>query len=363
MSRVISDVRQHMQLGLFMPNCSYGYSISSYKPDPDDWTFDSNLRIARAAEAAGFDFLFPVAKWKGYGGETDYLGTSLETFTWAAALLATTNRIRVFSTVHVPVFHPVATAKMGATLDHIGKGRWGLNIVSGWSEREFSMMGIEVMPHGERYRRTHAYIDILRGLWTEEPGTFNYSCPWYTITDGYVRPQPMAKPCPPIANAGVSEDAKELVARCCDWAFISPPSVAAAPAVVADIKARAQRQGRSVQCACYPFVLWRDTEQEAQDERRRILDQMDRVAVDNWSGGLLSQSGSFDNFSAEMYAFGGGALPLVGSREQVAEQLKALYDGGMDGFLMVMLDYYQDTLRFEREILPLLRQMGLRSAQ
>lgn len=264
MSRVISAARQYMQLGLFMPNCSYGYSISSYKPDPDDWTFDSNLRIARAAEAAGFDFLFPVAKWKGYGGETDYLGTSLETFTWAAALLANTSRIRVFSTVHVPVFHPVATAKMGATLDHIGKGRWGLNIVSGWSEREFGMMGIEVMPHGERYRRTHAYIDILRGLWTEEPGTFNYSCPWYTITDGYVRPQPTAKPCPPIANAGVSEDAKELVARCCDWAFISPPSLAAAPAVVADIKARAQRQGRSVQCACYPFVLWRDTEQEAQ---------------------------------------------------------------------------------------------------
>ena len=71
MSRVISAARQYMQIGLFMPNCSYGYSISSYKPDPDDWTFDSNLRIARAAEAAGFDFLFPVAKWKGYGGETD----------------------------------------------------------------------------------------------------------------------------------------------------------------------------------------------------------------------------------------------------------------------------------------------------
>ena len=88
---------------------------------------------------------------------------------------------------------------------------------------------------------------------------------------------------------------------------------------------------------------------------------MDRVAVDNWSGGLLLQSGSFDNFTAEMYAFGGGALPLVGTREQVAEQLKVLYDGGMDGFLMVLLDYYQDTLRFEREILPLLRQMGVRA--
>ena len=361
MSHAGSHDRSPMQLGLFMPNCSYAYSISTYKPDPDDWTFESNLRIARAAEAAGFDFLFPVAKWHGYGGETDYLGTSLETFTWASALLANTRTINIFSTVHVPVFHPVATAKMGATLDHIGKGRWGLNIVSGWSELEFGMMGIEVMPHEERYRRTEAYIEILKGLWTQAPGSFNYECPWYKITGGNVRPQPMHKPHPVIANAGVSEDAKALVSKQCDWAFISPLSIVEAPAVVADIKQRAQKLGRKVQCACYPFVLWRDTESEAQEERQRIIENMDRVAIDNWVSGLKIQSGSFDQFTAEMYAFGGGALPLVGSKTQVAESLKELYDGGMDGFLMVMLDFYQDTIRFEQEILPLLRQMGVRT--
>ncbi len=86
-----------------MPNCSNAYSISTYKPVPDDWTYESNAQIARVAEAAGFDFLFPVAKWKGYGGKTDFLGTSLETMTWAGALLATTERIQVFSTVHVPI--------------------------------------------------------------------------------------------------------------------------------------------------------------------------------------------------------------------------------------------------------------------
>ena len=249
---------------------------------------------------------------------------------------------------------------MGATLDHIGQGRWGLNVVSGWSEHEFGMMGIEVMPHAERYRRSEAYIDILKGLWTQEPGTFNYDCPWYTITNGDVRPAPMRKPHPLIANAGVSEDAKAMVSRMCDWAFISPPSVSEAPAIVADIKERAQQLGRTVQCACYPFVLWRDTESEAQEERQRIIDSIDRTAVNNWANGLKLQSGSFDDFTAEMYAFGGGALPVVGSKEQVAETLKELYDGGMDGFLMVMLDFYQDTLRFEREILPILRRMGVR---
>jgi FMNH2-dependent dimethyl sulfone monooxygenase len=155
--------RGPLQLGVFMPNCSYAYSISTYKPEPDDWTYESNLRISEAAERSGFDLLFPVAKWRGFGGKTNYLGTSLETMTWASAILAQTKRIKVFSTVHVPLFHPLVVAKMGATLDHIGKGRWGLNVVSGWSEREFSQTNIEVLPHADRYKRTEAYVEIVKG--------------------------------------------------------------------------------------------------------------------------------------------------------------------------------------------------------
>jgi FMNH2-dependent dimethyl sulfone monooxygenase len=352
------ETRGPLALGLFMPNCSNAYSISTYKPVPDDWTYESNARIARAAEDAGFDFLFPVAKWKGYGGKTDFLGISLETMTWAGALLAITERINVFSTVHVPIFHPLVAAKMGATLDHIGHGRWGLNVVSGWSEREFGMMGIEVLPHAERYQRTEAYIEIIKGLWTCEPGIFNHESKWYQIRGGWVMPQPTRKPHPPIANAGVSDEAREMVARLCDWAFIALPSLESTAEVTADIRVRASRYGRSVKCANYPFVVWRETEREAENERHRILEHMDREAAENWARGLLPQSGSFDNFTLEMFALGGGGLPIFGTREQVAEKLDQLYRAGVDGVLMVFLSYYEDTLRFAREIMPLLRQLG-----
>jgi hypothetical protein len=41
--------RNRMQLGLFMPNCSYAYSISTYKPDPLMKTLIAALiQIARA---------------------------------------------------------------------------------------------------------------------------------------------------------------------------------------------------------------------------------------------------------------------------------------------------------------------------
>ena len=269
-----------------------------------------------------------------------------------------TSRIQVFSTVHVPIFHPLVAAKMGGTLDHIGNGRWGLNVVSGWSEREFGQMHLPVIPHGERYARTADYIEILKGLWTCEPGTFNHHSSWYDVSDGWVSPQPVRRPHPPIANAGVSEDAKAMAARLCDWAFISLPSAAATAEVTGDIKARAALHGRSIRCAGYPYVLWRDTEREVAEERRRLLAGCDREAAQNWAQGLAPQSGSFDDFSIEMFTIGGGALPVMGTREQVAEQLDRLYRDGLDGMLLVLLDYYQDTLRFEQEIMPLLRELG-----
>ncbi|MGR8918217.1 MAG: LLM class flavin-dependent oxidoreductase [Gammaproteobacteria bacterium] len=349
-----------LQLGLFMPNCSNMYAISTYRTVPDEWPYESNKAIALAAEAAGFDLLFPVSRWRGFGGETDYLGHSLETMTWAAGLLEASSRIHVFSTVHVPVFHPVVVAKMGATLDHLSGGRWGINLVSGWSDEEFAMMGIELEEHAERYARTAAFIEVLRGLWTAPPRTFNHRSKWYQVSDGVSLPQPPVPP--PIANAGSSEDGKNMTARLCDWSFLSTPSIEATGAIVDDIKGRAAALGREVRTAAFPFVLWRDSEDEAQAEIARIIEHKDAVAAQNWMDGAKIGSGSFDQFTLDMFTVGAGAVHCVGTAEQVAEKLKSLYDAGIDGVLMVLQAYLEDTQRFAREVAPLLREMGVIAA-
>jgi alkanesulfonate monooxygenase SsuD/methylene tetrahydromethanopterin reductase-like flavin-dependent oxidoreductase (luciferase family) len=172
-------------------------------------------------------------------------------------------------------------------------------------------------------------------------------------------PQPIQKPHPPIVNAGISEDAKELVARYCDWAFVGPASIEDSAELTRGFRERAHQYGRRVRCACYPFVVWRETEKEAEEVRRAIVAQMDKVAVENWARGLNLGSGSFDQFTLEMFTLGAGALPIIGTAAQVAEKLKRLYDCGMDGVLLCFLDYYDDTVRFGQEIAPLLRQMGV----
>ncbi|NNL84510.1 MAG: LLM class flavin-dependent oxidoreductase [Myxococcales bacterium] len=350
-----------LQLGIFMPSCRNLMSISTYKPDPDDWTYAANRRIAIEAEKAGFDFIFPVSRWMGFGGECDYMGDSLETMTWAAGLLEATSTLQVYSTVHVPVFNPVVAAKMGATLDHLSGGRWGINIVSGWNKPEFDMMGIDMLPHEDRYRRTADFIRCLKGLWTEPPGTFNFESPNYTIRGGTVRPQPQRKPHPPIVNAGQSEAARDTVTSHCDWCFICPMTWEAAEEITIDVKARARKKGRDVKVVCAAMCLWDDDPSWAERERERLIAGADRVATKNWFDTLGVESGSFGDHTYEHFAFTGGALPIMGTRSDVVDGFAKLSAMGVDGILMTFLRYEQDTARTGTELIPLLREAGLRA--
>jgi dimethylsulfone monooxygenase len=97
-----------LQIGLFGANCSSGRAVTLVS---ERWSgsWPDNKKLALMADQA--DFLLPIGRWKGYGGTTDYQGTTLETVTWATALLAVTKRITVFGTVDAPIFNPVVAAK------------------------------------------------------------------------------------------------------------------------------------------------------------------------------------------------------------------------------------------------------------
>src|SRR5215467_10378574 len=125
--RVAMYNANRLKIGLFGPNCSSGRAVTTV---PERWSgsWPDNLRLAQIADAAGIDFMLPIARWKGYGGETDFHGSSLETITWAVGLLGATRRITVFGTVHAPLFHPLIAAKEFITADHVGEGRVGVNL-------------------------------------------------------------------------------------------------------------------------------------------------------------------------------------------------------------------------------------------
>src|SRR3979411_3552578 len=111
-----------LKTGLFGRDGSSGRAVTLVS---ERWSgnWPDNLRLARVADDAGLDFLLPIARWKGYGGDTDYQGATLETVNWASGLLASTRRITVFGTVHAPLFNPSIAAKEFGTPQHIRDGR------------------------------------------------------------------------------------------------------------------------------------------------------------------------------------------------------------------------------------------------
>ena len=144
-------------LGTFASNCSGGMTVTKL---PERWaaTLENNDQLGRLLDDAGIDFMLPIARWIGYGGETDFHGTVLETMTWATALLAKTKQITVFATIHVAANHPVVVAKQLATVDEISRGRAGLNIVAGWNKPEYEALGLD--PAG----RTRAPLSLRAGM-------------------------------------------------------------------------------------------------------------------------------------------------------------------------------------------------------
>jgi FMNH2-dependent dimethyl sulfone monooxygenase len=129
------------KLGLFSINADGG---SAFTKVPNRWRADwpDIERAVQTADAAGLEFVLPIARWKGYGGETNVRAASFETLTHAATLAAVTRHIAIFATVHVPLFHPVFAAKALTTVDHVSRGRAGLNIVCGWNQEEFDISAI-----------------------------------------------------------------------------------------------------------------------------------------------------------------------------------------------------------------------------
>ena len=67
-----------LKIGIFGANCSSGRSATKV---PERWSasWPDCLRLARMADEAGIDFMLPIARWKGYGGDTDFHGSTLET--------------------------------------------------------------------------------------------------------------------------------------------------------------------------------------------------------------------------------------------------------------------------------------------
>lgn len=347
------------KLGLFAHNCSGGLTMTK-APEHWDASWDNNVEAARLADRAGVEFLLPVSRWLGYGGETDTEGTSFETLTWATGLLAVTEDISIFGTVHVALINPVFAAKQMVTADHVGRGRFGLNIVSGWNVDEHAMFGIGIRDHDERYAYSREWLTIVRRLW-EGGEPFDFDGRFFALKGVKGSPGPYFGDRPALISAGNSPVGRAFAVEQADFVFMG----------IRDLDALADEIGRSRRGAAKDIgffgcgnLICRRTSKEADEYYRYLVHEHG-----DWEGGTgaltmrargRTQSSKEASQTAERMVAGTGTLPIVGSYDEVVETFARMSEAGLDGIAIGLVDYVAELPMLRDEVMPRMQRLGLR---
>jgi FMNH2-dependent dimethyl sulfone monooxygenase len=353
-----------LKLGIFSSNVS---SASACTRVAERWDpkWADNVTLTQMAEAAGVDFMLPVARWKGYRGPTNFEGRSLESLTWAAGLLALTKTIKVFGTVHVALLHPVFAAKQMATADQIGRGRFGLNIVCGWNPDEFEMFGIQQQrEHDDRYEYGAEWWNIVQMLWSKDE-SFDFKGKYFDLRGLISDPHPYGGTRPTVINAGSSTAGLSFAINNSDYVFTTLIDAEHGVKTVEKISQLSSQHRKRVELLMMSYIVCRPTTREAEDYHRYYAEENgDWEGVDHWIDMMMKNTkGRPPELKALFrlrFAGGHGGYPIIGSPDEVASKLIQLSEIGFAGSTLTFVNFLKEFPYFTDEVLPRLERAGLR---
>jgi FMN-dependent oxidoreductase (nitrilotriacetate monooxygenase family) len=377
--------------------------------------------IARTAERGKFDAVF-IADAQGFRkveGKSVFARTptmSIDPIVLLSALAAQTDRIGLIGTASTSYNEPFALARRFAALDHVSGGRAGWNIVTSTTESEAHNFGRDAhFGHEERYHRAAEFVDVVTKLWDSwEDGAVLAD----KASGRYIDPDklhgvghqgehfkvsgPMTAPRTPqgypvLVQAGASDTGKKFAADVAEVIFTSHPTIATAQAFYAEMQALTAASGRApggqkILPAMTPIVG--STEAEAKALQRQMDDLIDpELSVSILQlllGGIdlsglpldgplpplpptqMSQSvlarveamARTENLTiretAKRVAAGRTSRTVVGSPEQVADELQAWYEGkAADGFVVAPANMPDGLEAFVDHVVPILQARGL----
>ena len=148
-------------------------------------------------------------------------------------------------------------------------------------------------------------------------------------------------------NAGGSSAAQEFTTRYCDMNFVilkDRTFLEGARGQIAQLKQMARSNGRETRIWIHVYVVCRETEKEAQDYLHHyVYEKGDWEAAGNLLRIFGSRAETLDkqNPRAHKAHFIAGhcGYPLVGTAEQIADELGKLSEIGVDGCLISWVDY------------------------
>ena len=382
-------------------------------------SLDPWIELAKVAEKGCFDTIFladVIGLYDNYKGNAD---TSFreamqvpvnDPMLLIPAMAAVTEHLGFAFTSSILQAHPFTFARQLSTLDHLTDGRVAWNIVTSYLPNAGSNLGFDGLPgHEERYARADEYLEIiyklLEGSWADDAVVndrqrrmyvnpdrvrpINHRGPHYDVAGPHLS-APSLQRTPVLFQAGMSETGREFAAQHAECVFVVGSS-RSGPAIAADLHQRALSYGRSdsdlmLIGGVAPIVG--GTEAEALEKRDEYENDLSiEAGLAHISGNIGADLGDIDpaepleNFRTEgVQGFVKNLLDsappgtrtmgdlvrsnlagawLVGSAEQVADELQRRFESGLDGFNLTYTVTPGTFVDFVEGVVPILQERGL----
>jgi len=342
-----------------------------FLPTSGDTRYLGTSDFGRAPTQAYLRDIAVTSERLGYDGLLIPTGAScLDPWVVAASLVGATQRIKLLVALRTSLGGPTGSARQAATLDAALAGRLLLNVVPGGDATELAAEGV-YLSHDERYEAADEFLTIWKRLLSGE--TVDFEGRHFRIKGGRNFHPAAQQPHPPLYFGGSSPAAHDLAAKHVDAYLTWGEPPAAVAEKIADVRARAERQGRSVRFGVRLHVIVRETEAEAWAEADRLISRltdadiaaaqanqarMDSVGQARMAalhGGRRDRLVVGPNLWAGVGLVRGGAgTSLVGNAEQVAERLAEYQALGVDTFVLSGYPHLEESIRFAELVFPLI---------
>ena len=349
-----------MDLEVFIPIANNGWLISKTSPQYNT-SFALNRDVTLLAEKYGFEFALSMVKLRGFGGESEFWDHALESFTLMAGIAAVTQKIKLYASSAVLTLPPAIAARMAATIDSIAPGRFGINIVSGWAEGEYTQMGLwpGQQHYARRYEYSAEYVTVMRELW--ETGTSDHKGDYFQMTDCKLSPRPSVMP--KIVSAGQSDVGMEFAAKYADYNFclgegVNTPTKCAA--TIGRLLKAVAKTGRNVGAYALFMVIADETDEAAQAKWEcykagKDLDALSWLGAQATNDDKADVGGTAQSMINPVSAVNFNMGTVVGSYATVARMLDELDTvEGLAGVMLTFDDFMLGMEAFGQRIQPLM---------
>lgn len=285
-------------------------------------------------------------------------GEIWECMSLMSALMALTKKIEVIP-IHLcnNFRYPSVVAKTLATMSHISNGRVTLFYDYGWRKAEFDQYGINFGKNDdERIDQMAEGIEIIKGMLEQD--NYSFCGKYYKLEKTICNPKPVKK-IPIWMGEANNPRMVESIVKFADVFNSMPCSAETFKNKCTILQKECQKQNRNfkeIGLSLETQILIRETDKEIDRE------------LDYYRGLIKFNNSRDDDILAQLKATSDGQTDfnspkslkkefIIGTPEQISQQLREFVDLGVNHFMLWFMDYPNDAgiTLFSKEIFPIFK--------